>query len=239
MRDGDASHGQQRHRRRGQEARIGGIANEAQHDGALLLGGALAGLQRFTRTAAGAAGAAGATGASGATGAAGAAGLQGAQGLPGATGAKGDPGGPLLLVHDANGVDLGPAYGFDGSYVVTYEQPADQPGGATRRFFVYRTVDDGISFGDALYFSAAGCTGTAYTEFTGLDVLRNGSRLFTHERPGVLQQRSAVTIASTRAADGSCSAGDAGAVDALPVYAAIDVGAATIVAGPLEVTPGS
>src|SRR3990172_5184790 len=72
--------------------------------------------------ATGVAGVQGPLGENGAQGDAGPQGLAGPAGAQGLAGPAGPAGGPLLLVSAADGSSLGPAYGFDGSWVVTLER---------------------------------------------------------------------------------------------------------------------
>ncbi len=164
-------------------------------------------------------------GAQGDAGPQGTAGPAGAQGLVGPTGPAG---GPLLLVSAADGSSLGPAYGFDGSWVVTLERIG---GASAPRFFVFRAVDTGRAFADDLYFASADCSGAPWTEYAGLDAFHNDGT-FYRRRAGTLQAGAA--FASRRTPAGTCVV-EASVHDA---YDADAVGPYVAPAAPLDVTTG-
>ncbi len=134
----------------------------------------------------------------------GAQGLPGVQGLQGARGETGPAGGPLTLVKAADGTTLGPAYSFDGNWVVTLEQTG---GAQAPKFFVYRDVETGDSYADDVYFEGAGCAGNPFTKYAGVDAFRNSGN-FYRRNLGTLQLK---VLTSVRHADGSCATGSSAA----------------------------
>jgi Collagen triple helix repeat (20 copies) len=181
------------------------------------------------QSSAGPVGPVGPEGPQGATGDRGAQGLKGAQGPRGDTGPQGltgPAGGPLLRVVAADGTSLGPAYGFDGATVVTYE-PIGDP--SAPRYFVFRDVGDGTAYADELFFASLDCSGAPWTEYWGLDAFEN-SGSFYRRKAGTLQARS---VSSVRSAGGACSA----VSGTRNVFEADYLGPSVTPAAPLDVIP--
>ncbi len=171
------------------------------------------------------------SGASGGTGVQGPPGEKGAQGdagPQGLVGPAGPAGGPLLLVSAADGSSLGPAYGFDGSWVVTLERTG---GASAPRFFVFRAVDTGRAFEDDLYFESVDCRGVPWTDYAGLDAFHND---------GIFYRRQAATLRAGTAFASRLTPGGTCVAEALirDAYEADAVGPYVAPVAPLDVTAG-
>ena len=103
----------------------------------------------------------GPAGPAGPTGPAGATGPRGADGANGAAGARGPAGGPLLMVKNAEGAELGPAYGYMRGAVMLREQ---DPITTTAFRWVARNVTTGRLANNVDLYHQVSCATVAATD---------------------------------------------------------------------------